>query len=123
MFILIGLGLAALVVAYVLLFNPSPKPPQLPVYPGAQVSQSVDNGSGSELHLQTQGATLVQISAFYQHSFTSTGWTVLSDKVASTPDHRTIVYESQDGQWGVTLDIDYQADRGVAFIDMYEQKL
>ncbi len=122
-FILGGLALAALVVFFVLFFSPKPQPPKLAVYPGAHVTQTVDNGSSYEVHMQMQGATLTQITAFYQKEFTSTGWIVLNDKIASTPDLRRAVYESQDGEWEVTLDINYQADRGVAFIDLYEQKL
>ncbi len=123
MIILIGLGLAVLVVLYVLFFTPKPQAPKLAIYPGAQVIKTADNGDSFEVHMQTQGPTLKQISVFYQHEFTSTGWIVLNDKVASTPDHLTVVYESQDQLWGVTLDVDYQADRGVALIDLYEQKL
>jgi predicted exporter len=120
-FILVGLGLAALIVIFVLFFSPQPQPPKLAVYPQAQVLSAGDNGAEFQVDMQAN-ATLKQVVAFYEKEFADKGWTKLNDTVSTNEQH-TSTYESKDLEWVATFDAVYQIDRGLVSITIYERKL
>lgn len=120
-FIAVGLALAAVIALGFILFHTTPTPPKLAVFPGARVLSAGDNGGEFQVDMQAN-ADLTSVNDFYQKEFINKGWTKQSD-VTSTDEHHTSTFESNDLQWGATLDIDYNAADGVTDIGIYERKL